>query len=97
MRVIYRDSTNGRIVPESYAEANPDTTQMEEVHDLYITPDEATIEGFCEVMHDAYEKAAAKAGWETNSESRVPWADVPDANKVTMRASVRALIDHING
>ena len=50
------------------------------------------IEAACEVMHDAYEKAAAGAGWETNLASRKPWADVPEANKVTMRAAVLALI-----
>lgn len=50
------------------------------------------VERLCEVMHDAYEKAAVGAGWETQQASRKPWADVPEANKVTMRASVRALL-----
>lgn len=50
------------------------------------------IDQACEVMHDAYEEAAVKAGWETNPRSRVPWADVPEANKETMRASVGALL-----
>jgi hypothetical protein len=51
----------------------------------------------CEVMHDAYERAALGAGWETNPASRKPWADVPEANKVTMRAAVAALLDHLDG
>ena len=51
------------------------------------------IERACEVMHDAYEKAAKGAGWETQERSRVAWAEVPEANKVTMRAAVRALIE----
>jgi len=42
-------------------------------------------------MHDAYEKAAVGAGWETQQASRKPWADVPEANKATMRAAVEAL------
>ena len=55
------------------------------------------IEEACEIMHDAYEKAAAGAGWETNPASRKPWADVPEANKVTMRAAVTALLQHLGG
>lgn len=53
----------------------------------------ARLEEACEVMHDAYERAAAGAGWETQAASRKPWADVPEANKVTMRAAVMALWD----
>jgi hypothetical protein len=55
-------------------------------------PDERLIEDACKVMHDAYEKAALGAGWETNPASRKPWADVPEANKETMRAAVIALL-----
>jgi hypothetical protein len=51
------------------------------------------VEGLCGVMHDAYEAAAVKAGWETQERSRKPWADVPEANKVTMRAAVAAAVD----
>jgi hypothetical protein len=50
------------------------------------------IEKACEVMHDAYEKAAVGAGWETQQSSRKPWSDVPEANKATMRAAVSALL-----
>ena len=53
------------------------------------TPEQ--IEHLCEVMHDAYEQAAIEAGWETQERSRVPWIDVPEANKATMRASVSAI------
>lgn len=56
---------------------------------------EDDLERLCEVMHDAYEAAAVAAGWETQQRSRVPWADVPEANKVTMRAAVQALLDHL--
>jgi hypothetical protein len=51
------------------------------------------LEQACEIMHIAYEKAATDAGWETQEASRVPWADVPEANKATMRAAVQALWD----
>lgn len=53
------------------------------------------IDHLCEVMHDAYEKAAAGAGWETQEASRKPWADVPEANKTTMRAAVAALLEEV--
>lgn len=54
------------------------------------------VEQCCEVMHDAYEAAAIGAGWETQARSRKPWAEVPEANKVTMRAAVRALLVHLD-
>jgi HEAT repeat protein len=50
------------------------------------------IEALCEVMHDAYEAAAAEKGWETQERSRKPWAAVPEANKATMRVAVRAML-----
>ena len=52
-------------------------------------------ERLCEEMHDRYETAAIGAGWQTNPRSRVPWADVPEANKVTMRAAVAPIADEI--
>ena len=51
------------------------------------------VERLCEVMHDAYETAAVASGWATQERSRVPWTDVPEANKITMRAAVQALLD----
>ena len=50
------------------------------------------VEQACEVMHDAYERSAVGAGWETQQASRKPWADVPEANKATMRVAVGALL-----
>ena len=55
----------------------------------------ARVEAACELMHDAYEAAAVSAGWETQQSSRKPWADVPEANKITMRAAVGALLVHL--
>lgn len=49
------------------------------------------VERSCEVMHDAYERAAAENGWSTQE----PWADVPEENKATMRTAVAALIDSL--
>lgn len=60
--------------------------------DVRSAPTDQLVEEACEVMHDAYEKAAVGAGWETQKASRKPWADVPDANKATMRAAVTALL-----
>jgi len=57
--------------------------------------DSILIEECCEVMHDAYERAADQSGWETNPASRKPWAEVPEANKQTMRAAVAALLEHL--
>jgi hypothetical protein len=55
------------------------------------------VERACEVMHDAYEAAAVGHGWETQERSRVPWRDVPEANKATMRSAVAALLTWIDG
>lgn len=51
-----------------------------------------SVEHACEVMHDAYEAAAVAAGWETQERSRKQWAEVPEANKVTMRVAVSAVL-----
>ena len=59
-------------------------------------PSPETVERAAEVMHDAYEAAAVGAGWETQAASRKPWSGVPEANKVTMRAAVSALLDHLD-
>lgn len=56
----------------------------------------ARVERYCELMHDAYERAARGAGWETQAASRKPWSDVPEANKATMRAAVAALLTAID-
>lgn len=55
--------------------------------------DDALVERLCEVMHDAYEQAAAQEGWVTQEASRKPWSSVPEANRRTMRAAVRAMLD----
>lgn len=39
-------------------------------------------------LHDCYEAAAVKNGWETQARSRKPWDEVPEENKQTMRDAV---------
>jgi len=53
---------------------------------------DAVVEHLAKVQHDAYETAAVVSGWETQADSRKPWADVPEANKRTMRSSITALL-----
>lgn len=54
--------------------------------------DPDVIETACVAMHDAYETAAVRHGWATQERSRKPWADVPEANKATMRDAVAAAL-----
>jgi hypothetical protein len=53
----------------------------------------ALVEEMCHASHDAYEQAASLAGWATNQASRVPWGEVPEANKVAVRAAMDAALD----
>jgi hypothetical protein len=50
------------------------------------------IEYLCAQQHAAYEEAALLEGWETNRASRSPWAQVPEENKATMRASMQVVL-----
>lgn len=43
-------------------------------------------------FHEAYEALAPMYGYTTRSESSVPWEQVPDANKMLMRAVVTQLL-----
>jgi hypothetical protein len=53
------------------------------------------IDRLAAVMHDAYERAAMAIGWETQERSRVPWPEVPEANRIATRAGVLALLDEL--
>ena len=57
-----------------------------------VQPDANLLEAACIAAHDAYEAAAHEAGWTTNTQSRKPWAEVPEANKVAMRAGIGAAL-----
>lgn len=52
----------------------------------------ALIDDIARAFHEAYERKAPDLGYRTRAESRVPWADVPHANKVLMRATVAELL-----
>jgi hypothetical protein len=56
---------------------------------------EYLTEQLCREVHDRYEAAASATGWETNPASRVKWADVPEANKATMRAALGPVADRL--
>jgi len=51
------------------------------------------VEEYCEFMHNVYEEAAIISGWATNPRSAVPWKDVPESNKMTMRVAVGKTYD----
>lgn len=52
-----------------------------------------TVDDLAAAMHVAYESEAVRAGWETQTRSRVPYAALPEANKRAMRAGVLAMLD----
>lgn len=79
----------------AYLEETGDLTQFNNwcrQNNVPTPDDDGLVEALCEVQHDAYERAADEFGWATNPESRKPWADVPESNKETMRASMRAVL-----
>jgi hypothetical protein len=47
------------------------------------------VEQLAKRLHEIYEMAAGLHGWETNPRSRVPWEEVPEANKNCTRAVAR--------
>lgn len=55
----------------------------------------AVIERLCRVQHEAYEEAALREGWKTQEASRKPWDEVPEENKATMRASMKAVLQEL--
>lgn len=50
------------------------------------------IEYLCSQQHAAYEEAALLEGWDTHRESKGSWAQVPEENKATMRASMHVVL-----
>ena len=45
-------------------------------------------------FHEAYERLAPDFGYDTRPESAVPWADVPEPNRLLMRAVVKDIFDN---
>jgi len=64
--------------------------------DLVLSWD-AFLDQACQVLHDAYEKAAPRHGWDTQTGSRKPWSDVPEENKATMREAVAEFLTWYEG
>lgn len=48
--------------------------------------------GLAVLMHDTYELEAYKAGWETHDSCRVPFDQLPDANKAAMLKVAEAVL-----
>jgi len=57
-----------------------------------MTEYEKAVERRARAMHDAYEAAAMLQGWETQKICRVPFDELPEANKRTMYATARATL-----
>jgi hypothetical protein len=51
-----------------------------------------SVEEIAAALHEEYEEAAVENGYETRPESRVPWEQVPEANRATMLAAIKALL-----
>jgi hypothetical protein len=49
-----------------------------------------------QVLHDAYEQAARLSGWQTQVASRVPWDEVPEANRMATRVAAAALVAYLS-
>lgn len=47
-----------------------------------------------EQFHEAYEMLAPRYGYKTREASAVPWAEVPEQNKILMIDVVQNLLDH---
>lgn len=61
------------------------------------TVDTSTVEipaaiAIAQAFHEAYERLAWERGYETREESRVPWDEVPDANRHLMVDTAKVLI-----
>lgn len=46
------------------------------------------------LMHEQYETAAERYGWETQVKTRVSFDELPEANKQTMLATAEAVVDY---
>lgn len=53
---------------------------------------EAVVDTIAEWFHTYYEMLSPAYGYETRRDSAVPWADVPENNKLLMLHTVKALL-----
>lgn len=51
------------------------------------------IEALAWLMHETYEAAAKEHGWRTQTSCRVPFDDLPEANRKTMLAVAEVIVD----
>lgn len=51
------------------------------------------VEGIARAFHDRYEAEARRAGWSTQASTRVPFEQLPEANRKTMLRVVSDLLD----
>lgn len=51
------------------------------------------VEQIARAFHEAYERLAPQFGYETRTESAVPWEDVPQPNRDLMCAVVETLLE----
>ena len=52
-----------------------------------------TTDRIAKAFHERYEWWAEKHGWSSQVGATVAWEDVPEANKRTMRSTVKSLLD----
>ncbi len=53
-----------------------------------------TAEQLAKLFHETYERLAPEFGYETRTESAVPWEDVPENNKNLMIATCEVILSH---
>jgi hypothetical protein len=58
-------------------------------------PAPVTAEFVAQMFHDTYERLALSFGYETREESRKPWSDVPEQNRLLMVAVAKEVIGAI--
>lgn len=53
------------------------------------------VQSLAAFSHDVYEAEAVKAGWKTQEQCRVPFDELPEANKTVMLAVASAIIAEV--
>lgn len=81
--------------PVESAEPTAETMRHQYLAAAVASAPPTIVDRLCVVMHNAYEEAAIANGWATQESTRVPWNELPQANRDTMRASVRALLSFL--
>ena len=52
-----------------------------------------TPEKLASLFHEYYEEEAAKHGWKTQEETRVPFSLLPETNRLTMIATCKRIME----